>query len=82
MNSPFIADQSRKLVKRNGFVEAKNDKRRIVFLYQIVFQRPPSGDELRDAMDYVAALPEKERGNAWAEFAQVLLLSNEFRFVD
>ena len=82
MNSPFIADQSRKLVKRTGFVEAKNNKGRIVFLYKIVFQRAPKGEELRDAMEYVSVVPEKERAHAWAEFAQVLLLSNEFRFVD
>ena len=82
MNSPFIVGQSRKLVRRAGFVEAKNDRGRVLFLYQTILQRAPTGDELQDARKYIAAVPERERGNAWAELVQVLLISNEFRFVD
>ena len=82
MNSPFTIDQSRKLIEREGFKSAKDNRARLEFLYQTVFQRPPSALELADARDYVGAVPVKERTGAWGEFAQVLLLSNEFRFVD
>ena len=82
MNSPFITDQSRRLVSQEGFINIQTDKSRVVHLYHTIFQRDPTAVEWREGAAYVAAAPGDQRVNAWAEFAQVLLLSNEFRYVD
>ncbi len=82
MNSPFIADQSRRLVSQEGFTKIQADKARVAHLYHTIFQRDPTATESREAAAYVATAPGDQPVNAWAEFAQVLLLSNEFRFVD
>lgn len=78
MNSPFIHDQARKLILQKGFVDAGNDTAKLQFLHRTIFQRNPSVTEIQEAMKFL--LPERK--GAWADFAQVLLLSNEFRFVD
>jgi len=82
MNSPFIIDQSRRLVSHEEFIKARNEKERIDYLYHTVFQRDPTILEVREGRTYIAEATGDKRANAWAELAQVLLLSNEFRFVD
>ena len=82
MNSPFIADQSRRLVSQEGFTKIQIGKARVAHLYHTIFQRDPTAVEWREGAAYVAAASGDQRVNAWAEFAQVLLLSNEFGYVD
>jgi hypothetical protein len=82
MNSPFITEQSKRLVSNKGFTKILTDKIRVAYLYHTVFQRDPTAVEIREGVAYVAAAPGDQRVNAWVEFAQVLLLSSEFRFVD
>ena len=78
MNSPFIHDQTRKLILQKGFVDAENDTDKLQFLHQTIFQRNPSTTEIQEALVFLSP-----KGTAsWADYAQVLLLSNEFRFVD
>jgi hypothetical protein len=61
---------------------------RITWLYEQVFQRPPSAEERQDAVQFIAA-PAAGEGTApetplerWEQLAQVLLLSSELQFVD
>jgi hypothetical protein len=78
MNSPFIHDQARKLILQKGFVDAGNDTAKLRLLHRTIFQRNPSATEIQEALSFLSP----ERKGAWADYAQVLLLSNEFRFVD
>jgi hypothetical protein len=57
-------------------------------LYRICFGRPADKDEVALGLKFLtaekAAQPQTPSGhlNAWEKYAQVLLLSNEFAFVD
>jgi len=81
MNSPFLTAQSDKLrefaVKRAPLGQA-----RVKVLYQKVFQRNPTDAEISEAIKFLNAGSEKEQNEAFSQLAQVLLLSNEFGFVD
>jgi hypothetical protein len=53
-------------------------------LYRVVYGRAADADEVRLGVAFVeAAAQEPSPGfGAWERYAQVLLLSNEFAFVD
>ena len=80
MNSPFMIAQSEQLLKATAphpFGQA-----RVKLFYQKILQRSPETEELVDALKYINAVPAGQREQAFVELAQVLFLSNEFRFVD
>ncbi len=83
MNSPFIQEQTRKLAASGPVAEAKDDAGRVKALYRQVYAREPDAGELAEAAAFLEA--ERKAGGKWNEIeklAQVLLLSNEFMFVD
>jgi hypothetical protein len=88
MNSPFVAEQARALVSRPDVVALRMDEQRIDRLYRICFGRPADKDEVALGLKFLtaekSAQPQTPSGhlNAWEKYAQVLLLSNEFAFVD
>jgi cytochrome c553 len=57
-----------------------SDAERIDQAYRLLFQRLPSPDEKKLALDFLRGVADNEKG--WAEYAQVLMTSNEFQFVD
>lgn len=75
LNNPFVLEQARALAARNAGDDAD---RRLSQLYRFVFQREPSAEEVKLGLDFIA----KQESNPWETFAQVLLLTNEFLFVD
>jgi hypothetical protein len=94
MNSPFALEQARALAAR---VSGQSDPAaRVRELYRLAFGRQPEADELalgvrfvasRAALRPAAVIPQlKHRKqqplSAWEMYAQVLLLANEFMFVD
>ncbi len=87
MNNPFVYKQAGILAER-VHVEA-TEKDRIVKLYQIVFQRKPSEQELELGLKFLSTTPEKagyavagEPITAWRQYARIMLSSNEFQFLD
>jgi hypothetical protein len=46
--------------------------------YRLLFGRSPSADELKLGLDFVRVNDPK----SWQQYAQVLLGSNEFQFID
>ena len=98
LNSPFAIEQSRLLAERSGAAggeSGQDDKpvaARIAALYRFALGRPPSSEELADAAVFVAAGVDADqtalvaaappRLDRWGQLAQVLLMSNEFTFVD
>jgi cytochrome c553 len=55
MNSPMSADVARKVCSRPEFQNAPNDEARVKALYEVLFQRPPRGAEVRYAMEFFYA---------------------------
>ena len=81
MNSPFLSDQSQKASKlaaeRTSAAQA-----RVKVLYQSLFQREPKSVEIVDALKFIEEGEVSDREKAFSQLAQVLFLSNEFRFID
>ena len=90
LNSPFVADAARAVVAR---VEASKSlappvsaRGEVMLLYRAVLSRSPTTQEAELALAFLAEA-EKEKIapgklTAWEQLAQVLLMSNEFAFVD
>jgi hypothetical protein len=83
MNHPWVLEQSRSLARRPDVVAERDPARRIARLYQLVFGRPASAEEIELGRSLVAPAPPGADPQAvWARYAQALLLTNEFLFVD
>ena len=74
MNSDFVMERASALAQRSG---AGDTEARIREAYSVVYQRAPSGREMELGASFL-----KGRTDAWAEYMQVLLASNEFSFVN
>ena len=79
MNNPLVQSCAKQMLARPD-VASLSDEQRVARLFQLAFGRDPSPDEsqlsqemLNDAMS---------RPTVWEEFAQGLLLGNEFVFID
>ena len=82
MNAPFVIQQARALASRSE-ADASTDAR-IATLYRLALGRSPTATETRAAARFLE--PASQAGNSglsrWEQFAQVLLMTNEFLFVD
>jgi hypothetical protein len=88
LNGPFVMEQASKLVNRPAFRKLDDDTERVRYLYQHVYQRDPSANEIKlgirfdqgksDSTDFKGQQPLTQ----WERYAQVLLMSNELMFVD
>ncbi len=86
LNSPFVADAARAVVARSEVAKATDPAEKAKQLYRVTLSRNPTKDEIELTTAFVAAA-EKETVTggklaAWEQLAQVLLMSNEFAFVD
>ena len=88
LNSPFVFEQCRSLVTQLERQGPTTSIERVAWLYEQVFQRPPSVEESQDAVQFVTAATPTEGTTPeaplqrWEQLAQVLLLSSELQFVD
>jgi hypothetical protein len=84
MNSPFAIEQTKQLVARAEIAEKTEPAERVKAIYETILAREPSEDELRLGTEFIAACGDTEGQplSAWEQYAQVLLMSNEFAFVD
>lgn len=86
MNSQFMVNQARAFAARMQ-KESAEDAARIRNGYLLAFGRPASDDELSVGLKYLSAKdsPEEATKNKltrWERYAQALLASNEFMYVD
>jgi hypothetical protein len=92
MNGALVLDAAQHLVRRPQAARGKYPTR-IHQLYRVIFSRPATAGELLMGCRFIEALesepakPAESAGNpalldAWETYAQALLLSNEFLFVD
>jgi hypothetical protein len=89
MNSPFVVEQARHFVQRADVAAQTKDEAKIDRMYRLAFGRAAEADEITLGLRFLAetgkSKEEKQAGlhlSAWEQYAQVLLLSNEFAFVD
>jgi hypothetical protein len=58
MNSPFVAEQVRKLLTRKDFPKSGTDEEKVTFIYRTAFQRPPTAREIEQARAFLNADPK------------------------
>jgi hypothetical protein len=68
MNSPMSVDVARKITTRPEFTSATDDAGRARAIYEVVFQRLPRAQEVRDAADFIAA----EQGSTHGAIAKAV----------
>lgn len=82
LNSPFLQQQAADLVRRleadvPGSVEGQVQR-----VYQLLFGRSATERQVQQAVAFLRTANPAERAALWQQYAQVLLGSNEFLFVD
>ena len=83
MNSPFAQGQAQKLAARPDVAGGPTPEARIARLYRLLYGRMPSDEEVSLGVRFVGGSPAPgSKLTPWEEYAQVLLLANEFAFVD
>ncbi len=83
MNAPFVIEQAKALAARSDVTAASTTEDRIAALYRAALARTATPDEFRAAARFVAPDPSgHSRLSRWEQLAQVLLMTNEFLFVD
>ncbi len=85
MNSPFVIEQARALVADPRFKQSPASVDQVQELYARIFARRAESAEVESALRFLAQAAEPS-GPApltqWEKYAQVLLETNEFAFVD
>jgi len=82
LNSPFVAEQAKALANRSEVVTARTIDEKLTNLYRIALGRNPNREELAIGREFIGMEKVNTAFGRWEQFAQVLLLSNEFAFVD
>jgi hypothetical protein len=83
LNSPFVIEQARAIAVRSEQCQADTAER-VRFVYRQVLAREPDSEELA----LVSELIEPQAGDPnaaperWVQLAQLLLMTNEFMYVD
>ena len=76
---------------RQNTSDSADVEQRIQDLYELIYSRSPTTEELQLGKNFVADIPPADPSTApapegefslWQEYVQSLLLSNEFVFVD
>lgn len=86
MNSPFVVEQAKALIARDDVAAQTDFAARIVALYRILFAREPADDEVQIGRRFVGIAEQTASPDAklspWEQYAQLLLFTNEFMFID
>ena len=84
LNSPFILEQTRRLLNRREVTGQTTTAAKIQALHRLVYGWAADSEEVRLGERFLAAAesPGTNGLTAWERYGQVLLLANEFVFVD
>ena len=85
MNSSFAREQARHLAQRAGVEDLKDPAAGIQRLHRICYGRAAEPEEVALGLEYLRAAGERRASpdlSAWENYVQVLLMGNEFVFVD
>jgi len=88
MNSPFVVQQAKSLVARPDVAQQAEPSAKVERLYRLLYGRSPTPEELWAAAEFIRGEEASTSPGTpsqitpWEKYAQVLLQSNEFVFVD
>ena len=82
LNHDFVLAQAKHLADRATRDEPKDEEARIQRLFRLAFTRAATADEAKIARHLLSAPRKGGADLAWRDLAQVLLLSNEFIYLD
>lgn len=86
MNAPFVLEQVHRLAARAEVAGEADPAKRVQALYRIVLARQAESEEVELALKFIQSPPEADQAasklSPWEQYAQVLLSTNEFVFVD
>jgi hypothetical protein len=84
LNGPFLQQQASALVRRLESEVSGPEEQRIERAYHLLFGRPATDAQVKLALAFLTegADSKAERTSRWQQYAQALLGSNEFLFVD
>jgi cytochrome c553 len=88
MNSPFVMSRAKALAARPDIKKFADSKARIARLYRTLFAREATPEEIAAGLKYLdaegalTAVKKASNLSPWEKYAQVLLESNEFVFID
>ena len=91
LNSPFVMEQACTMVNRPPFKRLDDELQQVCYLYQLVYQRDPSAEEIERGLRFLQGISastvidepiHKQPLTPQERYAQVLLMSNELMFVD
>jgi mono/diheme cytochrome c family protein len=77
LNSDFVIRQAERFAERLARYAPAGGAARVRLAYRLALGRDPSAKELQWGKEFVS-----EGGDSWARYAQVLLASNEFLYVN
>jgi hypothetical protein len=85
MNSPFSIEQGQSLANRSDVGPVADRDSKIAAVYRAALARTPTSAELTVAQRFLeaaAADPAGAQLSTWEQLAQMLLMTNEFAYVD
>jgi hypothetical protein len=85
LNSPFLLDQARALAHRQDIEALPSLEKRVDRLHLDLFGRPAEARDQELARRFLDTAPrpsKPEEPTAWELYAQVLLMTNEFTYID
>lgn len=94
LNNPFVLDRAREFAER--LLEGEtivDDRGRIARGFEIAFGRSPSEAEINQSLAYIKRFEDETRSlgtdaaagaktEAWTSFTKLLIISNEFFYID
>jgi hypothetical protein len=81
LNHPFVLEQKAALARRIlQDAQANDDKTRIEKTYLLLYGRPPTEEELRIGLEFLAR--QRSPKEAWGAYCEILLCANELIYVD
>ena len=81
MNSPFVLSRAERIASLPTIGPSDDASQRIAAIYRTILARPALDAELDIGREFVASA-EGGSANVWQQYAQLLLMSNAFLFVD
>jgi len=79
MNGPFVLECGKRMAQRPDVTSLSSTDSRVVRMYRLLFGRFPGEREAALAREYLGSTPSDVD---WNRYAQGLLMTNEFVFVD
>jgi hypothetical protein len=61
MNNPLVVELARRLVNQSEFQELEGEEARIKYLYERIYQREPSGVEIKLGAEFIEESPAPEQ---------------------